>query len=333
MAKYWMISNRSLVKGKPCGSDRGDVSYWTSDQAPLDREENWTKASWNAFKASLVAAADAFPAGDPANSESQSHVTLFVHGYNNGWQEAAKRYQGLCNDLFSGSDGLGVCVSYDWPSLGSVAGYLPDREHARACATDLADVLSELYDWLLKKQAAAALDIDKACKAKVSCIAHSMGNFVLQKAMAAAWSRKNQPLLASLLNQLIMVAADIDNDLFEPRTDDAFDGSALANLTYRATALYSGRDAVLGASAGMKHFGTRRLGRSGLAVRPPSAADNIWDVDCSSFFPQAVSGMGIHSAYFETRETITLMRDVLRGIDRKVLESLGRTSGDRWPPR
>src|SRR4029079_15559234 len=97
--------------------------------------------------------------------------------------------------------------------------------------------------------------------------------------MASAWTRKNQPLLASLINQLVMVAADVDNDLFESNSSDGTDGDAVANLTYRITALYSGRDAVLGASAGLKHFGVRRLGRSGLAKYPPTDKDNIWEVD------------------------------------------------------
>src|SRR5207253_703964 len=143
---------------------------------------------------------------------------------------------------------------------GSVLGYLPDREHARECANDLAEVLSELYDWLIRKQEAAIQDPTRACKAKVSMISHSMGNYLLQKALAWAWTRKNQPLLASLINQLVMVAADVDNDLFESSASDGSDGDAIANLTYRITGLFSGRDAVLGASAGLKHFGVRRLG-------------------------------------------------------------------------
>jgi esterase/lipase superfamily enzyme len=151
-----------------------------------------------------------------------------------------------------------------------------------------------------------------------------MGNYVLQKAMAAAWTRKNQPFLVTLVNQLVMVAADVDNDLFDAGAPDNDDGAAIANLTYRITALYSGRDAVLGASAGLKHFGMRRLGRSGLATRPPRvtappATDNVWDVDCSSFFPAAVGSQAIHGAYFETEKTIELMRQILKGIDRSVL--------------
>ncbi len=167
-------------------------------------------------------------------------------------------------------------------------------------------------------------------------IAHSMGNYVLQKAMSAAWTRKNQPLLASLLNQLVMVAADVDNDLFDTGAPDNNDGQAIVNLSYRLTALYSGKDSVLGLSAGLKHFGTRRLGRSGLPNRPPlvdtlPATDNVWDVDCSSFFKPEVNGQAIHGAYFETRETIDLMRKILRGIDRGVLQAAGATTGSADP--
>jgi esterase/lipase superfamily enzyme len=118
-----------------------------------------------------------------------------------------------------------------------------------------------------------------------------MGNYVVQKAMAAAWTRKNQPLLVSLIDQLVMVAADVDSDLFDDGAPDNNDCNAVANLTYRITALYTGRDSVLGASAGLKHFGIRRLGRTGLSSRAPladpaSPTDNVWDVDCSSFFPR-----------------------------------------------
>lgn len=42
----------------------------------------------------------------------------------------------------------------------------------------------------------------------------------------------------SLLNQLVMVAADVDNDLFAcGESIDKSDGDAISNLTYRVTAL------------------------------------------------------------------------------------------------
>jgi esterase/lipase superfamily enzyme len=330
MPNYWLITNRTIVSGG-FGADRGDLSFWVADTGPLDQFSSWTSIAAADFKTQLISAADAFPQLAPAANEDQSHVTLFVHGYNTGWQDAARRYQTICDSLFSGADGLGLCVGFDWPSYGSPLDYLPDRAHAQQSAGDLAGLLSELYDWLLVKQRAASINPADACKAKVSVIAHSMGNYVLQKAMAAAWTRNNQPLLASLINQLVVVAADVDNDLFEPQSSDAADGGAIANLTYRVTSLYSGRDAVLGASAGLKHFGTRRLGRSGLAVDPPSTRDNIWDIDCSGFFPATVAGLDIHSAYFGDYETIPLIRGVLRGLDRTVLSTLGLTTGTQWP--
>jgi esterase/lipase superfamily enzyme len=329
MPDYWMISDRVIENGVP-GGKRGPLTFWVSDQLPLDNISHWQQVALEDFKALLIAAADAFPQLTHGQNEDQGHVTFFVHGYNNGWDDAARRYQQLCQDLYSGPESLGICVSYDWPSYGSVVDYFPDREHARECANDLAAVLSELYDWLLGKQQAAVLDSSTACKAKVSLIAHSMGNYLLQKAMVAAWTRKNQPLLVTLINQLLMVAADVDNDLFDSDASDGTDGDALANLTYRITALFSGRDAVLGASAGLKHFGVRRLGRSGLAFDPPPNKDNVWAVDCSSFFPGSVDGGEIHSAYFGPYGTVPLMRDVLRGLDRSVLVNLGRTQGQAW---
>jgi hypothetical protein len=189
---------------------------------------------------------------------------------------------------------------------------------------------------VLDNQSAAVKNPDNACKAKVSMIAHSMGNYVLQKAMAAAWTRQNQPLLTVLLNQLLMVAADVDNDLFDAGAPDNGDGQAVVNLSYRITALCSGKDAVLGMSAGLKHFGTRRLGRSGLPNRPPlitqpPPTDNVWDVDCSSFFAPAINGENIHGAYFVTDGTIDLMRQILRGIDRGVLQAGRATVGSADP--
>jgi esterase/lipase superfamily enzyme len=328
--RFWMISNRSREKNG-FGDDRGPVSYWTGEQDGLTQLGNWQEQTAADFQKALVAASNRFPRVQPGEHLDQSHVCLFVHGYNVDWQDAARRYEKLCSQLFSGDTSMGICISFDWPSLGSVLGYLPDRAHARACATDLSDTLCTLYDWLLAKQAAAEVNPEKACRAKVSMISHSMGNYLMQKAMTSAWTRKNQPLRASLINQLLMVAADVDNNLFEATAEDGSDGNAVANLVYRVTALYSGRDEVLGMSAGLKHFGTRRLGRSGLAVRPPTETDNVWDADCSTFFPPAVSGKDIHSAYFETTETIELMREILRGVDRGVLETTGRLQGKAWP--
>jgi esterase/lipase superfamily enzyme len=310
------------------GDDRGDLTFWTADTGPVTDPANWTNVTRAAFQKRLITAASNFPIIDPSvgSSEDQSQVTFFVHGYNNKWSDEAARYQQICDTLFTGPASLGECIMYDWPSLGNVLGYIPDRENARDCANDLADVLSALYEYMRSQQIATDEDPSNVCKAKISLIAHSMGNYLLQKAMAVVWTRKNQPLLMSLISQLLMVAADVDNDLFKGgETVQQSDGDAIANLTYRITALYSGKDPVLGLSAGLKHFGKRRLGRSGIDHDFP-VPDNVWDVDCSRVFTsETVKNFpqGVHSAYFEVPDTIKLMRELLRGVDRTVLVAEG----------
>jgi esterase/lipase superfamily enzyme len=317
MPKYWMITDRNVASGD-LGIKRGPLTYWTSDNDEVSVLANWSKIAPTAFRTQLVTVAGQFPLiDDPNRYAEQQHVTLFVHGYNNDWGAAAKRYQEICQTMFSGDQSLGLCVLFTWPSKGSPADYLPDRSEAREAAQDLADVLSALYDWLHKKQVAAATDADDACRAKTSVIAHSMGNYVLQKAMQLAWTRKNRPLLLSLISQLLMVAADVDNDLFRSgETVDASDGDAIANLCYRISVLFSGRDAVLGASAGLKHFGKRRLGRSGLdpTVKVP---DNVCQFDCTGLLPETETS--VHSAYFDEPTSIKLMQGILRGTDRNLL--------------
>ena len=117
----------------------------------------------------------------------------------------------------------------------------------------------------------------------------------------------------------------LTNDMF--RAGDTVqhgDGEGIANLSYRVSAMYSGRDSVLGTSAGLKHFGKRRLGRSGLDHNCP-VPDNVWDIDCSKLIDQRVNGMEVHSAYFQEPKCYDLMRSLLKGIDRSVLIDAGAT--------
>jgi hypothetical protein len=115
----------------------------------------------------------------------------------------------------------------------------------------------------------------------------------------------------TLVHQLAMVAADVDNDLFQMNMPEDDDGSLMSNLCYRISALYTGLDEVLGASAGLKHFGKRRLGRSGLAD-PKNVWDNVFDADVS----RLIVKKNIHSAVFDSPKSMALLEQVLRGTDR-----------------
>ena len=154
MPKYWMINDRDKG-GIGTSPNAGGLTYWVTDKTPLNVIENWTKVSASAFATQLKAAADAFPAITPGENEDQSHVTILVHGYNVSFDHSASFYENLCSKLFDGPNSLGLCILYDWPSWGNILGYEPDRARARECAPDLTNILSELFDWLVVKQADA----------------------------------------------------------------------------------------------------------------------------------------------------------------------------------
>jgi esterase/lipase superfamily enzyme len=317
---YWLITNRNET-ADGFGGGIADVTYWTAPAGADPKQKvSWTKLKdEHEFQTKLVIISNQFPHPLAVEPESQKHVTLLVHGFNDAWTDAMGLYQSVVANLYSVPDSLGECIAFDWPSKGSVLGYLPDRADARRSAQALSDVLSDLYDWLLDKQRAAAADPMNACRAKTSIIAHSMGNYVFECAMNYSWTQKNRPLLVSLIDEVLMVAADVDNDLFRSgEVVGTEDGEGIANLCYRVTALYTGHDAVLGASAGLKHFGKRRLGRSGLDPNYP-VPDNVWEIDCTNLI--SVTGIKAHSAYFHPDESkcYPLMRSLLQGVDRSIL--------------
>jgi esterase/lipase superfamily enzyme len=319
MQPYLMISNRNR-DGDSLGNDLSALAFYNADAstapAALTKISAWTKITRAAFIAQLKDIADTFPVVPEAEHEKQKHICVFVHGYNTTWEDALQDYLQVKNGLIEGAN-LGQAVLYSWPSKGSVAGYLPDREGARESAPDLAQLFVDLNDYLIKKQriAATSNDPEKRCRAKISVIAHSMGNYVMQEALVAASKRLNDPQLISLINQFVMVAADVDNDIFQCDKPVDGDGSLMANLCYRIAALYTGLDSVLGMSAGLKHFGTRRLGRSGLSD-PTNVWDNIFEFDVTTFINTQGS---VHSAVFDSPPAIAIVRNILRGIDRNYI--------------
>jgi len=313
----FMITNRTVEKDG-LGTELDSTTRYF--QCPIDADPakfaSWTLLTGSDFIARVRKLAQRFVRVDDDHNEEQQHVSMFVHGFNVDWASAATRYAQIKTDLFDAKD-LGVLILFTWPSNGSPAGYLPDREDARDSAAAVADLVVFLNDYLTEQQrkAAESQDPNKLCRAKLSVIAHSMGNYVMEKALAVGAKRLNSPQLITLINQLVMVAADVDNDLFQKDKPEDSDGSLMANLCYRIGALYTGLDQVLGASAGLKHFGARRLGRSGLAD-PSNVWGNVFELDVSTL----VKGQhAIHSAVFDSPEALSIVERILRGVDREHL--------------
>lgn len=123
------------------------------------------------------------------------HALLFLHGYNNSFEEAAIRAAQIGFDL----QVHGATAFFSWPSRGSAAGYTADEAAIEASEPAIARFI---------------VDFVGQCGAeKIHVIAHSMGNRgllrALQRIAADAETRGKVKF-----GQIFLAAPDIDRDLF-----------------------------------------------------------------------------------------------------------------------
>lgn len=118
---------------------------------------------------------------------------VYVHGYNNSFDEALRRTAMIAYDL----DFDGLAAVFAWPSKSSTLGYFADRQRADASAPALTEMLHHL--------AAALPDVT------IHLVAHSTGADILLSALEQL-SKANRP--KPLLGEVIIAHADIGLDRF-----------------------------------------------------------------------------------------------------------------------
>jgi esterase/lipase superfamily enzyme len=143
-------------------------------------------------------------------------VLVFIHGYNVGFADAARRTAQLAYDL----DFSGVPVLYSWPSAGSVQAYLADGESAAASQRHFRAFLADLTE--------------VASDGRAHMVAHSMGNRILTEALSTISTYR--------LGHVVFAAPDVDAQVFIDRARD-FNGTA-----ERYTLYVSDRDRALAAA-------------------------------------------------------------------------------------
>lgn len=168
----------------------GTVSY--GFEAP-DPEKNFALAGLDRYDT-----ADSFTRSlreEIAVSRSERReVTVFVHGFNNSFTDAAFRMAQLAHDL----EIPGAQVSYSWPSRGNPLGYEYDRDSALFARDGLAELLRAV-------KAAGNPDL--------ILVAHSMGSKLVMETLRQleiaepGWSGRN-------LRAVILLSPDINIDVF-----------------------------------------------------------------------------------------------------------------------
>ncbi len=176
-------------------------------------------------------------------SSTTKELLLFVHGYNNTFDDAAIRTAQIGYDVGF----RGRLMFFSWPSMGKAGLYTYDRNNELWASADLAHVL-EVLD-------------QSAGLQNVTIIAHSMGNQALADALLQL--RGANPTLVTKIGHIIMAAPDVDAGAF----------TSVFSATFKqapSTTLYmSSKDVALSSSEALQ--GGTRLGdeRNGPLTYPP----------------------------------------------------------------
>jgi len=173
----------------------GEVQWPTS--LPGDPRTNFVTVSADyidkqAFAASIAAM---------AKQTGRTKVLVFVHGFNNRFDEAVYRFAQIVHD----SKVPVIPVLFTWPSRGQVRlrTYNYDRESANYSRDALESLLATLTSY--------------PAITEVNLLAHSMGNWVALEALRGR-SMHAGPAAASIkadkLRNAMLVAPDVDVDVF-----------------------------------------------------------------------------------------------------------------------
>lgn len=133
------------------------------------------------------------------NAEPGEEVAVFVHGYNNTPSEALYRLAQISHDFSIAAPR----VLFAWPSAGTPAGYVYDRDSVLFSRDPLVDLLSTL-----------GRQTDK----KIILMAHSMGAQLAMEALRQLALTGRRDVLRKL-DAVVLLAPDIDPDIFRAQAN------------------------------------------------------------------------------------------------------------------
>jgi esterase/lipase superfamily enzyme len=118
-------------------------------------------------------------------------VFLFVHGFNNNFQESLFRLAQMQAD----TKFEGIPVLFSWPSQGQVAAYTADKEAASGSRTQLMALLTMLTN--------------SPAVGEIMVMAHSMGGMLTMEALQQLRNEGKNRVIARL-GRVVLAAPDID---------------------------------------------------------------------------------------------------------------------------
>ncbi len=153
---------------------------------------------------------------------AKRHVLVFVHGFNNKFEDAVFRFAQIVHD----SGATVAPVLFTWPSKGSVLAYGYDRESTNFSRNGLETLLRDL-----------SRDPNVG---EVTVLAHSMGNWLTLESLRQMAIRDRR--VAPKIRNVILAAPDVDMDLAREAFRD------MGPNRPRLTLMVSGDDQALAVS-------------------------------------------------------------------------------------
>jgi len=123
-------------------------------------------------------------------------VFIFVHGFNNSFEDAARRAAQLAYDV----DFDGTPMLYSWPSQASTTAYAVDEAAVGISGRKMAEFLE-----LVVAQSGAQ---------RIHVLAHSMGNRALIEALQTYLATRAPQNRQHIFGQIVFTAPDVDRDYF-----------------------------------------------------------------------------------------------------------------------
>lgn len=137
---------------------------------------------------------------DQLRHSPKKQVLVFVHGFNNKFEDAVYRFAQIVHD--SGTEA--VPVLFTWPSKGSVLAYGYDKESSTYSRNQLEDVLAGL--------------VADPSVGEVSILAHSMGNWLLLESLRQMAIRHGR--IPPKIKNVLLAAPDVDIDIAREQIAD-----------------------------------------------------------------------------------------------------------------
>ena len=223
------------------------------------------------------------------------NIVIYVHGYNIGFEKSCRRAATLQQNLRLD----GRLLLFSWPADGNILHYARDTADLEWSVLHFEKLLDDLRQRLGPH--------------RVDLIGHSLG----ARGLVATLVRLVAEGPDSPVNELILLAPDIDSDLFRR------DVQALRSVTRRITLYVSDQDRALRLSQEL--HGYPRLGEAGESL---TVIDGIDTVDISEAKTNEASG---HIYHIYSRGVTEDMRNILGTAAQDSLYHRVRApSNDHW---